>query len=774
MTPRPSTNKPLPSPPVAQVMTGIIEEPRSLIDASEKPLLRSSPKSQDEEWPTLSPRKITSMSNDHLRGPENPRHKKVLTDDAETKALQLSTGAVRDSERKASHSDPRGLSAGALNNSERKASSSKAVQLSTGALNDSERKASHSKAVGLPAGALHDSEKASHSKALGLSAGAAAVEKASETNSIKEPRQTKTSSLRARISAGQVTKDSPNKVLGFTDFTVEKLPRNKDQPTDTNKSPKDSLRGSRGPAQIVAGSRPITHRISRGSLRTESSLEPFRPAPPIPDDKRRSAIPIPLNSTSKTDGSSIEPIQNGINHPLKPEDPVMIKPLESIEESPQSTIHTKCITALGPTLTVSSSADRLIMGGNQSKENRPLMRKRSKDMLRAAVSGQKKYHPEEMTSQGIHHSSSQAVRGPSNQSIRGPSQSIRGPQSIRRPSSQAIRGPSQSTRRPLSSQGFPENRSAPKKVHTSFEVTDEKEETTSKAFFIANPKTSPLKNSATSVSDTMPVVSAFLPETMQEHVKKMEHASYTSGEVRTQDDEFPPRSSSHTKHPDYTSPTSSFERTATRLQNEISAQTVERKIDPDDFFPLTTTPSHRQMSSQTILADPSKRDSTAHNSTRSQSSLSKGLKSGLRGLFHHKRSSETLTYKEKTGKRPTVNGSPTISMSDIHPLYRPKTTRSKTPQPESPDNNPGTEISTTTALAMDMLEAARKADSSPKKKRLLSMAELVVDVITQARNAEKAYEEAKRATREAEIADAMCKRGVSEIAGLVKTWNFDE
>ncbi|KAL8634281.1 MAG: hypothetical protein Q9228_008125, partial [Teloschistes exilis] len=205
----------------------------------------------------------------------------------------------------------------------------------------------------------------------------------------------------------------------------------------------------------------------------------------------------------------------------------MTKPLESIEESPHSTFRTKRIASksptLGPTLTVSSSADRLIMGGNQ-KENRPLVRKRSKDMLRAAVSGQKKSRPEE-TSQAV-----SETRRPSSQSVC-------------RPSSQAIR-------RPLSSQGFPENRSTPKKVHASVEEMREleKETTTSEAFFSANPETSPVKNSSTPVSDAMPVVSALLPEAMQEHVRKIEHASYIAREdevkARTLDDEFPPRSSS--------------------------------------------------------------------------------------------------------------------------------------------------------------------------------------------------------------------------------------
>lgn len=57
------SEKPLPSPPLAQVVTGSpIKESRCLIDASEKPLRRSPPGKphQEEEWPVLFPEKPTS------------------------------------------------------------------------------------------------------------------------------------------------------------------------------------------------------------------------------------------------------------------------------------------------------------------------------------------------------------------------------------------------------------------------------------------------------------------------------------------------------------------------------------------------------------------------------------------------------------------------------------------------------------------------------------------------------------------------------------------
>lgn len=166
-----------------------------------------------------------------------------------------------------------------------------------------------------------------------LSAGAAAVEKsAQESRPAIEPRQTRTSSLRARLSAGQLVKDGQNKVVGFTDFTATPEPalgvtrrdslrarkeaqarRSLTPPhplrTNPSKEPtagdrahasrsltplakpvphhlrpnpsRESIGGSRAPAQFVAGSRrPIHPRrpSSRGSLRSE-----FRePTPPLP------------------------------------------------------------------------------------------------------------------------------------------------------------------------------------------------------------------------------------------------------------------------------------------------------------------------------------------------------------------------------------------------------------------------------------------------------------------------------------------------------------
>ncbi|KAL8706083.1 MAG: hypothetical protein Q9201_000848 [Fulgogasparrea decipioides] len=933
----PSLNdKPLPSPPIAQIMTGHVEEPRSLIDASEKPLLRASPKSsrRDEEWPVLFPQKVTLPSASR----QSP-HQRDVEPERSISAGRERYPSLSGSDSVGVHNDRKPIS------KIPPAQKIQRKQVSTADLREENVRTSLADGKHRESTARGPSQAATNPKTFlnqpknphRLSASAAAVEKSAvEANSIKEPRQTRTSSLRARISAGQVIKDSPNKVLGFTDFTAEKAPPPKASKEDvgsttafrarasssfssafTKKPSKDSLHGSRAPAQFVAGSRrPTTRRpSSRGSLRSESRasspafLEPSRPAPPIPNpthdlharkssipvlrnatattlndaDAERSAIdlPSPIQATKFDDsiGSEVEifedkpnePAQNSASNAPTTSGPDHISVLESIAESPQSTFRSKRISSksptFGPTLTISSSAHRLIMGTKEvKKENRPLSKKRSKDLFRAAVTNEHK---------GINSSKTQCI------------------------------SPKESTRRPLSSQGFPENRpanvsadtprakkvksadlssiSSNQKPKTEITVPAENQNNaacaaaddpfsdfikegkswsehvggqteaakSSDAYFNANPTPyiSPVKDSATPISDAMPVIPAFLPETLQEHVRNSGCASNVvlvdevdahkgrgapsdisgdkqqasnhrapstpkkgaeDGEVDTSIT-FPPRSSSRTTHPDYTingstksSPISPLEQAAIRLQKEISASehTESKVADAANFFPplhSATSTAGPEIPFQMTLADPaSKRGSTAQESNRSQSSVSKGLMSNFRGLFYHKRASDNsdtlnLRSTKKGSKRSTVtaNGSPFPSVSNIHPIHH-RPTQSSTNRanatikrmsghgvpPAAPDtpafaSPKPSELSTTTALAMQVLESARKESSSPKKKLLLNMGEVMVDVITRAREAEKAFEEAKQAARKAEVAHARCKQSVSDIAQLVREWKDD-
>lgn len=932
-------------------MIGNLGEPRSLIDASERPLQRTSPKSpsKQEEWPVLFPEKPTTPNairkKLHQTTPEPAR----LVSNEQERYPRLS-GSQSATSNLGQEPVARLPSTVQIQRKQLSSSSLHENSLTDPAKND------FNKDIAKPTARTttkhSDLFPREPKNAHRLSAGAAAVEKSSvEAKSIKEPRQTRTSSLRARISAGQVIKDSPNKVLGFTDFTAEKTPSAKASKEDlsrprpstsfgkvfTKKPSKEFLGGTRPPAQFVAGSRrPIARRpSSRNSLRSDSRassptyMEPSRPAPPVPTVKndmstRKSSIPVFRNSISinvdqtesqephinlstsaqvpeagKDDGNHFEIFEDKPNASTTEDennaaagnlDHAVI--LESIEESPRSTIRSKRISSgsptFGPMLKISSSADRLIMGtGELNKENRPLLKKRSKDLFRAAITNEhrnvaknkstnnesKKSTNRPLSSQGFadkrqrNHTAVGVPRAEKVKSIDlGNFSTVQEPKA--EPSTEHVENTNESRDSSATDDPFFDAVEQRKSQHETVNDQDKGAEIGETSDGTEpEPSISPVKDSATPVSDAMPVVPAFLPETLQQHVhnsdgsskvtradevkeRKGGHAAIhvdadiqqttdpiapstpdqkAGADSETPSSTFPPRSSSRMQHPDYTvsesaesSPISSLHQAATRLQNEVSVTDFakSKSVDADSFSrPINVgaiTP-HRGLSventihasrrnthalqgavsSQTTLADGgSKRNSTARISHKSQSSVSKGLMSNFRGLFHKRTSDASeapnIRSNTKSSKRPTVNshGSPFPSMSNIHPLYRPtqasinrnNATSQRTSGNSLLSTAPGTptlnsplptEISTTTSLAMQILESARKESSSPKKERLLSLGKIMVDSITQARDAEKAMEEAKQAARKAEVAYALCKKSVGDVANMVKEWRGD-
>ncbi|KAL8814989.1 MAG: hypothetical protein Q9223_005834 [Gallowayella weberi] len=904
------SDKPLPSPPVAQVMTGSYGVPRSLIDASEQPLRRTSPKSplKQEDWPVLFPEKPTSpdiiRQTLHQTTPEPVR----LISNGQERYPRLS-GSHSANTNPPQESMIRLPSSVQIQRKQVPANSFRDNSAATSApngLDDDAHKVTSKYSDSLPS-----ETKNAHR----LSAGAAAVEKSTaEAKSIKEPRQTRTSSLRARISAGQVIKDSPNKVLGFTDFTAEKAPLTKTgkealgsvaasqvRPSTsfgkvfTKKPSKEFLAGTRAPAQFVAGSRrPAARRpSSRNSLRSESRasspnfLEPSRPAPAVPTARteassRKSSIPILRNNvptaTDETSpkhlpiaqsmsrqfsetgvtlnddfkifversNASTEYAGNGIVATAGNADHKGI--LESIAESPKSTFRSKRLSShsptFGPMLKISSSADRLIMGMEDvNKENRSLAKKRSKDLFRAAVTNE---HRNSIKSKTLDHEATKSTGRSS--SSQGVPESLQDDNSVAHKEADSTMDFEEKTSR---DNGSSENEdtlviATEQRESPPNGTGKENQEAVRESSYSANPEPFiwPVEIGATPMSDAMPVVPAFLPEALQQHVHKSDSISQITGtdgvkerndgsgtvprknnlvenreqsapstpkqtsksDTETPASSFPPRSSSRMQQPDYTvdgsakgSPTSSSDQASMRLQNKISVQDFAKPniSDADSFSRLNDVgpkTAHREMSSRTIHTDvASKRDSSTHISQRSQSSVSKGLMSNFRGLFHKRTSdaSETpnLRSNKKGCKRPTVNshGSPTPSMSNIHPLHRPtqaSINRSNATIQRSSGNSlvtgaPGTpavisplpnEISTTTSLAMQILESARKENSSPKKERLLSLGKIMVDSITQARDAEKAMEEAKQAARKAEVSYVLCKKSIADIANMVQEW----
>ena len=266
---------------------------------------------------------------------------------------------------------------------------------------------------------------------------------------------------------------------------------------------------------------------------------------------------------------------------------------------------------------------------------------------------------------------------------------------------------------------------------------------------------------------------------------------------------YPPRSSSRTPHRDLTgtkAPTftpntikgpptppkdSPKEQEFSRRQNELGSHRGHRSS-PLDLNGLAP----RFDSAPRDTARDSTRDSTrtsARGSHKSQASVSKGMLSNFRGLFH-KRAGENeplqSTKKFKSKVSITANGSPFPSISEIHPIHRPtlaSTNRSNaaTPRPTATPTTPSfvspipSEVSTTTNLAMQILNEARNERSSPKKERLLELGKIMVEAVTQARDAEKAMEEAKQAARKAEVANALCKRSLAEVEKCVMIWRCE-
>lgn len=759
------------------------------------------------------------------------------------------------------------------------------------------------------------------------SAGAAAVEKSAEESKLtNQPRQTRTSSLRARLSAGQLIKDPTgrSKTVGFTDFTNIKEPLTQDSegslraskgpnyrsvsPSNarppTSKSSKDSLRGNRAPAQFVAGSRRPNHRrpSSRGSLRSESraSSPSFVPQPParslsavphateqlpvavtVDSEKsqilgeRRSSIPVLRHTSNPINNPKDEPKGNDSAQPKKVfRDEFSIyedksshhsAALQSIKESPRQKYEIKRLSMNspehGPTLRISPSADRLIMGTGSDKENQPKLSKyRSKEIRRAAVASESKKAKGKGSSASL------------NTSVQRPSSSQGLPLSASRQSLFDVKSREKKARSTDVSFLVPNNHAnkhpmaqtpkiSLKTTHSFgaddpfFDATEGLKDSAAGANATAINVTqacadehvriaedeswiSPMPNpeSGTAYSDSTPITSDYLPITLQEHLGKDIKANdekpmvrQTYGQARdlsgdssavlnnidarlglpaTPDQvghaaqnlssgSFPPRSSSHAAHPDYTtdgsakiSPlpllgrTNRNSRTSLGIDNIDSATAAKFNTRQNNLGSVGGLAS-----SQVDTTNPKmKRGSTARESNKSQGSLSKGMFSNFRTLFN-KRSSENTEpssmRSNKKGKQVRVasNGSPFPSLSEVHPMHRPtlaSLNRAKAVAATNDGvNNPPTpsfaspipsEVSRTTTLAMQILDSARTERSTPKQRRLLELGTIMVDAVTQARDAEKAMEEAKQAARQAEVAYAMCKKSLRDVTRCVEEW----
>ena len=985
-------DKPLPSPPVAQLYTSNeYNESKSLIDASDKPL-RLSPTGMSEhkqDWPVLQPRRPASpgtlqemlretgsqltqqaASGEKERYPVLGNTLRQVQDEDQLPVSRYST-MYKIPRKEVSSPDIDKLA----NVKEKSAAAAGELSSSTGKIANADKlSAPDNTHLDDPfKDGIYDSEPPKPSQTLStspsnLSAGAAAVEKsAHELRAPIEPRQTRTSSLRARLSAGQLVKQSQSKVVGFTDFTATDDPvvsagrrgslraRKEAQarrsitppakpvphPLQTKPS-RESIGGIRAPAQFVAGSRRPAHPrrpSSRGSLRNESRGPtpplpgpPSRPAPtrPAPEAQvlcsaissesqieprtspRKSSIPVLRQAVStaqshgnqeendRQDGSRVTVgapdgpdvsghKDSGHSHGKKvPRDEFAIfkqhssaqlveyfnrtrlagyslpaqplvdhedaRVLEAIEESPQNAYRLKRLSMnspeIGPTLKISPSAERFIMGPkeNDTKEGRPLNNKKSKDLDRAlikrgkhelkshasSVSESKKLPERPSSSQGLSQVGSRAASvGPRDREkkVKSADMGILSPVIDRllngshkptgQPSDQNTDKPAKASKSSTHTfndpffDAFEEPQSGPDKEDIEI-YNDEKCQPSSAVTedqWISPLKFKPdsaivppapelltleghaeqaVKDLKAHLSTTDPfqnsgvITKDFVQEPKDN--KPADRLPSTPEQHHTKDAPnsglYPPRSSSRMAHPDY--PSSKKSAPSPLANSETPSGPSKGFTSARNNLGSIGGHGTPQVDNSTSNNQAFKRDSAARDSNKSQGSVSKGMLSNIRGLFN-KRSSEKepLKSSKKAKKIPTTSPSNLFPpISEVHPIHRPtlasvarsNATINNTPRLNAPATpayaSPGpSEVSATTTLAMQLLDSAREERSSPKKEKLLELGKIMVEAITQARDAEKAMEHAKQAARKAEVANALCKKSLGEVTRCVREWS---
>ena len=793
-----------------------------------------------------------------------------------------------------------------------------------------------------------------------LSASASALEKsAQESKKFPEPRPTRTSSLRARISTGNLTTNA--KVVGFTDFTTIKegsgiteqgtLRIASDSSTRSKisslsavpgkKPPTSPARVNRAPTKFIASNRrpAVLHRpSSRGNLRgdahdrntADGNCPPSRNAPDIPTSKicdaeiakeskeqlesaaperHRSSIPLfqgAVRSIAEHGGDESDivkcgpkPAADSKHHPRKglsvfedrklstssakvallmsnasstqkqgretllrvkksEESPI----LECVDESPRASYQIKRLSMTspeyGPTLRISSSAERLIMGKDTDKEiQEDLKQKQSKDLRRTVITKElrKTATDIELNSRSRMHHERPHMSGSLPQSrsriyiMDDDVEQKEGESAATRhalPTNNLdLEFPGRKTTEPLRNEDpFFDARS--QISHNGSAIVETYPTTIASVGVGARVETpmdvqniipmeeaswmSPIakKISSTRLSDAMPVNPAYLPTSMLEHVRKsaqteslddLTHMApkellsapehYNQDRPSTSPGDFPPRSSSRVQARDYTvnaltnsnSPALPTD-TGKCLSNDFRARQNRlgkasgcgsKQLDFTDLNAM-----HDSVTRGSIA-----RESITRESSKSQESYPKGVISNIRGLFH-KRSVDAPGLKPsvkatKNGKgRISINsnGSPFPPMSEVHPIHRPTfasksksraamaidkkspfrshespncndTTSDATPAFQSPVP---TEISTISALAVQVLDSARLETSSPTRERLLEIGKALVDTVTQAREAEKAMTEAKLAATRAEMSHLRCQESVKDVAKCVREW----
>lgn len=948
-SPRSLSEKPLPTPPIARVATtSPIKETRCLIDASEKPLRRSplGLPHKLEEWPVLSPKKLTVIDRDSVKP---PCHDELS---APTGAVSLSPNnherypTLSPAPAPVSTEGPLGV---------RKPSPAwdihrKPIFTEAKTLDYHPKETFHKKSseTGKFVVATDSSSSGNHSDpSFSI---VKAETRAKEPLSLGQPRQTRTSSLRARLSATKLAKESSvprPKVVAYKESSAANeicgIPakdgcyiaedaqiRSQSAPSYRKKPLEGSMWVNRSQAQFVGGyQRAFTHRPSsltsvRGnaqstspalasqranraapmtSLISQDPTKAFEAEAAQKTERRRSSIPIFCHTASRivsqaesrvisaesmggdeaphgeqvydqvkilespakrqlleVPGEAIEVTQSEhLSNLSNLHNVGTLSSLRAIQESPRQSYQIRRLSIVspenGPTLKISPSADRLIMGVEPGTENQlsrnarnmndsrtPLGRITSEDSAsggRSTVTLKTR-----LARPASSHDFRQSVSridllasGPGDRRVK--SAELNYSLSTDHLSAQSVMSNVSTCKcfeKSITDDPFLDIQSTqqlnhavvPSSVTPERAITDNGEELSideeSWISPMAKKHRHDLNGRPSSLCSDLPAaghseavlgvyskyrefstsvesgqnIAVVIQTPPEQHSKRAEKPSdiFNSTPPRPLveagnnfSSTFPPRRSSRTTPPDYTINRLS-QRTPTSPSKVVKCVQSEFLSRQNQLGASKgVAPSPLEISQPVAY----KRDSIARNSSKSQVSTSRGMLSNIRGLFI-KRPSENDPSPIKSnnkGKQATCiapSGGPFLPISDVHPIHRPtlaSANRSallkgkKNLAPDPAILSPGTpsfasplpsEISTTTTLAMQLLESARTERSSPRKERALELGTILVEAITQARDAEKAMEEAKQAARRAEVSHALCKKSVGDIAKKVLEW----
>ena len=762
-------NKPLPSPPIAQIVRSPIAPPRGLIDASDKPLRRSpsGDPQQQEDWPVLFPEKPTTpgtlnqmIQNDTM---SPSKHRRANMNSARTPKHRLLRPATSD------QSISRNPSSSKMNGS---------------------KLISPTNTVGRLGSANTDS----------------GAVKSKDLNFI-HPRQTKTSTLRARKSENENIARGGTSQHSKADHLVSSVEKaeginGRSQGSVTIKPP----RGRRIPTNTGSTGR------RAGTLHSASSQSNLR-AP-------RTSLNA-LNSLEvKSLASSAQAVPSNGNHEIsiKPDR----KSFKIFDEAPKARIKKEPAEVMtekrlsmkspdhGPTLKIYRSAEKVIMGEGHKTDNSQGTKKRNSADLRRLVAT-KELRKARSASTGTLLESVATNDLVDSELYRKEGKEVDGknctlPTNYYQPHSDGSTknlSISDTSKLPEIDDPFFDAKAVATKANDDSNSAEKNQQYSDDFHPVTTPgvenfdvaSEEPLDASISKQTVSMPEVN----QSLSDHSIS-----------------FPPRSSSQATVPDFTvSPTEidrrfsdeflirqnksiiSPTKVGTRFSDEFVICQNKHTVSPpgletlfSDEFTLRQNNLGKTHGLNTVeyISDCHKRASTGRSSSQSQVSASKGgVLSNFRGLFHHKRGLNNAANRPMTkGKakmKITTDGSPFPPISEIHPYHRPTPNSSVssrrhstrgTPNfslpehmtiPPSPSyQSPGLSgIAIATDMAIHICDSARSQSTIPKTECYLQMSAMMIKAVNQARDAQKALEEAKQAARKAEVASLLCEKAVADM-----------